>query len=712
MSHEPFGLKSIEAALEGILPDGSKKEYNLRKISEIKYTLEVRKSTGAVVDKSLFLLVKVPAELKSECHVGLIGEKPIFQLLSNANEPFSAFCHDASQENFREPKFNSLEDLKTILLGVSEYQVKFIENPSNQPSEMDVKKTAHLAIKKLGLTCAESKIEKAVAWLEKELNNLIKTKDKLLVPSYWTPTANLLIKGDNTDSMFFNFVSKIELMPPAYDALMYLFSLSDETFRQRHFADLMNFYFEAFNRASSKLTRSYNERQTRVLLPLVKLKQIASSPKPPKELAANISKFLVHYIINQEDIYEVLKNYLSTTDYKLLDYSLQPLSEKNGHLGEYFYLNIAADYQSSVQHIQLFVKVLIAPVEEMQAFIYSGPAKTEDFFYNTLCPLYVEHGLGNLLDFAPKCYLSRINWLMMLEDLSRIGYQSLKLNTVLDHEGVGAAVSKLARFHASSIVFEELSSQKFGKQTRMNEIFPKYIGNLMDAMKDEDSIIKVFLERSRKDLHHVVDKCADITDKLKLSKEELKEKCNKVFSSLFQRPSTKLRKVINHGDMYLGNVLVKPRENSNPTKAMLIDFQMLHYAQPAAELLSCIYCLSGKDTRNRHFQSLIDRYYNEVHAVLADFSLDPEEIFPRDLFDQDIKANIPIGIMQGFGYNHLTHIDPNFREEITHDEAKMKYYLENHREEVIDMSWSNEEYRSVIRGLIEDLIDLIESDYS
>ncbi|XP_066141820.1 uncharacterized protein [Euwallacea fornicatus] len=712
MNYEPFSLENIESALGGILVDGGEKVYDIRKISEIKYALEVRSGTGGVVGRNRFLLVKVPSELKGESHVGPMGEKPVFQLPSTANGPFSAFYHDALQENFREPKFNSVEDIKTILLGVSEYQRKFIENPLNRSSDVDIKKTACSVIEKLGLTREQTNVERAVTWLERELNKLVKTEDELLVPSYWTPRTNLLIKDDNSDSVFFNFISETKLLPPAYDALMYLFSFSDEAFRQRHFADLMSFYFEAANKASSKLTRTYNERQMRVLLPLVKFEQAASSPEPGRDLAVNISNFLDHYIINQEDIYEVLKNYLSTTDYKLVNYSLQPLSERNGHLGEYFHLDIAADHQGSIQHIQVFLKVLVTPVESLQAFVCNGPGKIEDFFYNILCRLYVENGLGNLLDVAPKCYLSRVNWFMVLEDLSRTGYQSLKLNTVLDHEEIGAIVSKLARFHASSIVFEELSSQKSGKEIRMNEIFSEYIGYFMEKLQDDFSVIETFIESSRKGLHYIIDKCEDITRKLNMSREELKEKSNKVFLTLMERPSTKLRKVLLHGDMYLGNILIKPRKNSDPTQAMLIDFQMLYYGPPSLELLCCIYTLSTKDMRNRHLQSLIDRYYNEVHAVLVDFSLDPEELFPRDLFDHDIKVNIPVGLIQGIGYTQVTQIDPDFRDEIMHDDAKMKYFLQDHRDELIESSWNNEQYKNFARGLMEDLVDLIENEYS
>nr|AHE77385.1 heat shock protein 90 [Lissorhoptrus oryzophilus] len=160
--------------------------------------------------------------------------------------------------------------------------------------------------------------------------------------------------------------------------------------------------------------------------PLVKLKiATITSTYKDVDLIKNSLQFLKYPLINQEDIYEAIHNKLGHSEYNLINYALQPLNETNGHLGEYFHLVIDVECNDTQQTINLFAKFLIPPTKLLKSILEEGPSKKEDFFYSTLLPLYREYGLDSILDFAPKCHLSRRDYLLLLDDKTTNGYKDL-----------------------------------------------------------------------------------------------------------------------------------------------------------------------------------------------------------------------------------------------------------------------------------------------
>lgn len=495
--------------------------------------------------------------------------------------------------------------------------------------------------------------------------------------------------------------------------------MSDEKFRQKHFDELTSYYFKCLaetvqtqnSNMFETISRKYADIQVRSLLPIVKFKYASdlakANPSPHFEnILANISNYLKYPLIHQEDVYQATKNKLQSDDYDLITYTLVPLDAKNGHLGEYFHLKISVNFQNQEKKLNLFAKFLLVSTDEMREFLERGVGKKEDFFYCTLYQIYSDHGLENLLDFAPKCYLSKLSGFVILEDLGSLEYIGLKPNAILNYDGLKIILAKVAKYHACTFIVEEILSKKLGKIYRLGNDYAEY---LEEVILVYEGPFKNITDRFLDSLYYIVNKFPDITNKISLSTEQLKAKIKEVWFSPFVtvKASDSIRNVVNHGDLYVSNMLFKFGQDQNVKDGILIDFQLLRYVPPAFEILFFIFVSSLKETRDKHLQSLLNWYYENLSGHLTTFNLDPDEIYSRKHFEDDIDNSKSAALAQAFNYGHSIQVDPDFREEVFHDQEKTKYYFEDNKEEFVDLAWEQGHYKIMLRGIIEDIIDLI-----
>ncbi|XP_030767984.1 uncharacterized protein LOC115891612 [Sitophilus oryzae] len=504
-------------------------------------------------------------------------------------------------------------------------------------------------------------------------------------------------------------------VPPVYDALLYIFICTTEEFRQRHFSELLQVYFQQlttsienyFPEHSSKLTTYYRETSLRVLLPIVKF-QIVINSQAPEDLILNTSRFLKNPLINQEDIYDIVENKFHSKEYKLDHYYMKKLDTKNGHLGQYFNLTIKITRKGESNTLHLFVKVIIPHTEFLRDTVESGPAEKEHFFYYTLLPLYEEHGLKDILDFAPQCFLSRAKWLIVLEDLAKAGFRGMEVNQNLDFNKLKAVVSLLAKIAASTLILEENLSRSNGKRVRMDELYPEKFKETIYIDDKETQIGKIF-NGTKDAIHYILDLCPEITAKCNLTQDEIYRRTDEMYESLFKKilTSEKFRNVMNHGDMHLGNMLFHFDENDAVFKAILVDFQILRYIPPVFELLFFIYSCSSRDTRLKYIDQLVEEYYQDISKYLRDFHYDPEEVFPRDEFIESIKYIKSAVLSATCMIVHMAKLQPKIREDVFFNPEKFDYYVNKNKRALIDLVWNDEYYNKCMKDMVRDIMDFI-----
>lgn len=600
---------------------------------------------------------------------------------------------------------NQLTQLKALLRSLAEFQATTLTTAPTEGFSLN-QIISHSTTLKFNNNVG---VVEAVEKLQLEFKRSMNLKS-LFVQSIWSYPNNSYVSSKSDKIVFLKVSSDQQVVvPPLFDALLYIFALSDEEFRQQHFHQLVSHYFKQL-KSQLEITRNYQETLIDALLPVVKLKLAVelskndSAQRELQEISTNLENYFKYRIFNQEDIYEIVQNKLSTNIYDLLDYKLTPLSGTNGHLGEYFDLFIQVRHENEIKQFNLFAKVTMCINEAFREIIEKGAGKKEDFFYNVLCPLYRSYGLDDLVDFAPKCYLSKLTK-VVLDDLTKLGYKAICSNQVLDIDSIKKVVIKVAKFHACSFILEEFLSKEAGKTIRFDKDYPEYFEEIVFI---KNGNFTKFLNSMLPGLMYCIEKEPSLTEGLNLTKNELYQKFEKLIDCIYTKvqPSQKLRNVINHGDLHVGNILLKHHDNGTIDDGLLVDFQVLRLVPPAFEIIVFITISGNKETK-LHIEEILDYYYKQLSGHMQRYNLNPDEIYSREHFDQDIKYARSASKIVAFMYAQLIYVNPDLRKEITHDAEKMKYYYEDNKYELMELLWKDSEFKEKNLDIVKHIIDVI-----
>jgi Ecdysteroid kinase-like family len=93
-------------------------------------------------------------------------------------------------------------------------------------------------------------------------------------------------------------------------------------------------------------------------------------------------------------------------------------------------------------------------------------------------------------------------------------------------------------------------------------------------------------------------------------------------------------------------MLFKLKENS-PIDIRLLDFQFMRYASAATDLGYYIFGCTTKELREKHYQEFMKTYYETLSEHMTNLGTDPEKIFPRHAFEDQMKKFAKYGILMG-----------------------------------------------------------------
>ncbi|XP_076271377.1 uncharacterized protein LOC143203124 [Rhynchophorus ferrugineus] len=620
----------------------------------------------------------------------------LLQLTTSDDEPAVAF---EKKSNVSSPAFEAtdFDILDSILEALAKHQAKILNSPANLIDEEDEELFNDVYNTQYINEADKTMLDYVLQRLSKDLT--VNMKDGLIVDSVGCPLITIP-----------NHKKCLTRLSPVYDALLYLFSLTDENFRQYHFVPLIQSYFHTLRsaldqRLSDKITKEYEETTVRALLPIVKAQLVLRNPTWD-DLTFNFRNYLKYPLINQEDVYEILKKTFENQQYEFVKYQVQYLEQKNGHLGEYFFLDIVVKVNGEERELNLFVKVLITPIEVLQKTIKEGIAEKEDLFYNTLLPLFEENNLGELVDFTARCYLSRTNWMLVLSNMSKKGFKPVSINSNLDYHGLRSGVVVLAKLTALSLILEEILSLKQEKPIRLGDIYPLLYKEFIFVNEESHFYVK-HLKSVGEAMVYLTELFPDISKGV--SAEEVSKYLDETFTFIFEviRTSKKFRNVIVHGDLYLGNMLFRYGKDGLIDRCALVDLQGLRYMPPAYELLFFLYLSSTRETRLQHYDQLIEEYYQTISRTIDSFDFDPEKLFPKQSFHESLEYMKPAALYVKISYNVISKISSEMREALFHNEEEFNKCFQASKRDFIDMVWADEYYRQAMADNVRDLVDLM-----
>ncbi|CAG4966132.1 unnamed protein product [Parnassius apollo] len=298
----------------------------------------------------------------------------------------------------------------------------------------------------------------------------------------------------------------------------------------------------------------------------------------------------------------------------------------------------------------------------------------EIFVYTVLIPHYKRLSKFDLCELFPECYYSdclQYHEILVLKDMCCEGFSRCQDNQhrFLDSDHITVSLKSLALFHALSMIFQG-ETTLIDETNTMMPYSSTYPPKLMIALKNS---LKNHLDLFR-DTNHV-----DFFSML-----------NANFANIVNDTTAKAKRlVIGHGDIWKENILFK-YENKKPVKACLLDFQTTHLLCPAQDVLGFLLVSKNAKTRRELYQYFLSVYYDTLQQTLFDHCLDPEKMYSRTDFHNDLKivapycfitTNMSFSLWLGLEEDGLVK-----SKDICREESKKIVALSNYKEIMLDIA--------------------------
>ncbi|XP_065221388.1 uncharacterized protein LOC135846309 [Planococcus citri] len=200
---------------------------------------------------------------------------------------------------------------------------------------------------------------------------------------------------------------------------------------------------------------------------------------------------------------------------------------------------------------------------------------------------------------GPRLYYTDDKYSLMMKDLSLSGYKTADRTKQLDFHHCCLVLKKLARFHGLSV--------KLNRNSKISSTVKRML--YLDVELNEQ-----FKELPRR----ICEQFAKITS----SRSSLREKILQIKDDMSDRYRQELTsdrftfKVLNHGDLWLGNTLFKYDKYGEVMKVKFIDFQYSSWTSPVFDILGFTICSMRFDVFERHFDFLMETYIDSLNKTL------------------------------------------------------------------------------------------------
>lgn len=296
------------------------------------------------------------------------------------------------------------------------------------------------------------------------------------------------------------------------------------------------------------------------------------------------------------------------------------------------------------KHVQCVLKSIPKNVSRRLTF------RSNEFFYNEIS--FYEKVLPELSKFRAsksanepfdKCpklifsYVDGVHDVICLEDESIYDYGGAVRQEGIDYDHAKLSFKVLARFHAISFAMKDQKPDEF-ERIRKELLETYYHERLWDwYSKFWDRLRFIAIDAVEKEYPNSI------------YSEKVKEfAVPEIYKKMVDAATNTLDTgVISHGDCWTNNFLYK-YVNSRPVDAKIIDFQLTRCASPVLDVSFFVYACTTRELRDKHYDELIDYYYDVLSQEIRSLGSDPDKIYPKSLFMEEIKKYSYFGL--GFSF--------------------------------------------------------------
>lgn len=526
-------------------------------------------------------------------------------------------------------------------------------------------------------------------YFNKELGNILKILSKERLEE--------IIKN------FEDIISENTLGLLVYDFVLNMYEKTDDFERMFYFRSSFETYIDDLHLLVPNMMQEQTGKLTNNILPYIKLEAVI---KIMQEGNIPLTSSLVQLFecikcpkLLREDCYQIMFNKIGSKNCEVIKFELNPLVEGFGFLGDHYKLKITIKPNEEISCFAKFIPSTNQMCEELALKAF----KKEQFVYLEFIPLLKKSGIEDLSNFAPKCYFSKTNDVIVLEDLSPMGFICSEITKPTSYEWMVVVTKLLSKFHCSSIVLDEKLSEQIGKQTNMGEVFSKYLEEINMDKRDPNCWFMYFGGKLISD--YFIEKLSYICKKLPI--EKLKQATTRKVEKVFEhvKKSKKYYNVICHGDIWGGNILM----NSH-LDCIFIDYQLIRYCPPIVDLLFMIYMNSDREFRLKYLDEILEIYYKNLQHNLEMYNIDVAKFYTRELFFESVTDFKSTGIIQALMYLQIMLCPREIIKNVNSNEEKAKKFYAEDRLDIFDAVWSYEPFKTRITGLIEELYEVCEKE--
>ncbi|KAB0793311.1 hypothetical protein PPYR_12931 [Photinus pyralis] len=273
---------------------------------------------------------------------------------------------------------------------------------------------------------------------------------------------------------------------------------------------------------------------------------------------------------------------------------------------------------------------IVMPVRE----IY----KTEIFAYKEiLCEfsrIQDEKKLPRDFQAFARMYASRTDNLresLLMENVKKRGFRLINHRIPVDYPHASLVMREMGRFHALSYAIRDQKPEIFDSwEDQCHEYFFSssiQVPALKGITRLVSAVVNSYPPHQR--------------EKERRALKEFAGDLSTIYKSgLVVSSDDKKYAVVAHGDMELRNLLFKygnPHDPDCPTELCIVDWQLMHLAPPAMEVLFFIFLSTDKELREQHYTKLIEEYYQSFCLFLRELGSDPDSLFPFPILLEHLK---------------------------------------------------------------------------
>lgn len=301
--------------------------------------------------------------------------------------------------------------------------------------------------------------------------------------------------------------------------------------------------------------------------------------------------------------------------------------------------------------------------------------------------------------------VAHIDDALIFEDLSALQYKLRDRHNKFDKQHVLQALQTLARFHSSSIIFEEKKSKELQRRYRINEEYEQYLGK-GGYTKDNSWFIQC-----RTGALEAVKAFSKYKHNIALMDNFDSKWCD-VFDSALSLcdASSEYRNVICHRDLWNNNILFHYKTvNDNtmePDDCVLVDFQAARCMPPAGDIMQLLHCNLDPQFRKDHLNEFLNYYYEELKIILWDNKINIHDIMTKYSFLMSAEEQDKWGIITHACLVQVFWLDDDLTTKYFGDSVKFHNIMSENKASFIKlMIEKDDNYKQMLLNVFEEIIE-------